>query len=77
MPMGMVLKHNLRRLGLTEETVKTAEIARRVEAKTKRTITRQRISQLVNAIYIEPATIAWLAEGLGVKPEDLTREPRE
>jgi len=76
-PMGAILKANLRRLGLTEEVVKSAEIARRVKQNTKKTITRQRIAALVNAIYIEPETIAWLAEGLGVKPEDLTVAPKD
>lgn len=75
MPMGAVLKANLKRLDLTEEVVKTSEIVKRVESRTGKKITRQRISALINAIYIEPATIAWLAEGLGVKPEELTREP--
>lgn len=76
MPMGQVLKANLRRLQLTEEVVRSAEIIRRIKARTGRDVTRQRIAALVNAIYIEPETIAWLADGLGVTPEDLLREPK-
>jgi hypothetical protein len=73
-PMGPTLKANLIRLGEIGLVVPTTSIAKRIKAAGGRTISRQRITALFNAVHIEDDTIAVIAKGLGVKPEELTRE---
>jgi len=73
-PMGETLEKNLVRLGWASTKVRVSEIAKAVEDRTGKSVTKQRISGLLNAIFIESKTIKWLAEGLGVKPEELTKE---
>jgi hypothetical protein len=73
--MGTILFENLERLGYVDRVARSAEIARLVKEKTGRSITRQRVQQLLNAVKISPETIELLARGLGVKPTDLTKKP--
>jgi transcriptional regulator with XRE-family HTH domain len=72
-PDGTVLKENLIRLGFYDKVIRTTEIAQRVTEKTGKSMSRQRIANLLNAIRISPETIQAIAKGLGVKPEELTR----
>ena len=72
-PIGPLLAHNLFRLGYAEIVVKSTALAELVTKKTGRNMTRQRISALMNAVRVEPETIALLAEAIGVKPGELTR----
>lgn len=72
-PDGTVLKENLYRLGFYEKVIRTTEIAHRVSEKTGKSMSRQRVANLLNAIRISPETIQAIAKGLGVKPEELMR----
>jgi hypothetical protein len=76
-PIGPIVEANLIRLGYAETVVKTTEIAELVSTKTGRPMSRQRVANILNAVRVNPATIDLLAEGLGVKPEELTRKPRK
>jgi hypothetical protein len=72
--MGPIIARNLYRLGYGEMNVKSGEVAAKVSEKTGKPISRQRISQMMNAARIEPDTIEMLAKGLGVKVSELLRE---
>lgn len=72
-PIGPLLAQNLFRLGYADIVVKSTKLSELVSERTGRTMTRQRISALMNAVRVEPETIALLAEGIGVKPAELTR----
>ena len=72
-PMGPILAENLIRLGFADVVVRTTEVARRVSEKTGRSMSRQRVASLLNAVRIEPATIELLERGLGIKPGELTK----
>lgn len=72
-PMGPILEANLVRLGYGQMVVMTTRIAEIVANSTGKPMSRQRISALLNAVRIEPQTIATLAKALGVKPAELTR----
>ena len=71
-PIGPVLAANLMRLGYVETKVKTSEVARLVAEHTGRPMSRQRISELLNAVRIRPETIATIAAALRVKMSELT-----
>lgn len=75
-PIGPILFENLDRLGYVDRVLRSAEIAKIVTERTGRSMTRQRVSQLINAVRVNPETIALLAEGLGVKPSELTKPIR-
>lgn len=75
-PIGPILKANLIRLGFAETTVKVKTVADLIAKKTGRPMSRQRISNLLNAVKVHPKTIETLAKGLGVKTEELTRKPK-
>lgn len=75
-PIGPILAANLARLGYAETVVKTAEIARKVEAHTGKPMSRQRIAAIINAVRVTPETVQTIADALGVKPSELTRRPR-
>lgn len=72
--IGPILKKNLYRLGYGRIEVNAVEVAKLVAAKTGKSLSRQRISAMMNAVHIEPATIDQLAKGLGVKASELTQE---
>lgn len=72
-PIGPVLAANLARLGYTETTIRTSEIARLVRERTGKKMSRQRISAILNAVRVNPGTIETLAMALGVSPNELTR----
>ena len=76
-PIGPILEANLVRLGYAEMVVRSTEVAKKVTERTGKKISRQRISALLNAVNVEPATIELLAEGLGVKPSELVRKPEK
>jgi hypothetical protein len=73
-PMGRLLARNLFRLGKADIVVRSTEIARDVSAATGSPMSRQRISALMNATYIEPETIEMIAKALKVKPAELLKE---
>ncbi len=73
-PVGPLLVRNLHRLGYADIVVRSAEIARLVSEKTGKSISRQRVAQLMNAVRVEPETIELLAKGLGVKASELTKK---
>lgn len=75
-PDGTILAENLVRLGYSEHVIKTTEVARLVTERTDKTMSRQRIASLLNAVRISPETWAALAKGLGVKPEELRKMPK-
>ena len=72
-PDGVILAENLARLGYAEVVVRMTEVARLVTENSGRTMSRQRVSQLLNAVRIQPGTIEVIARGLGVEPAELTR----
>lgn len=73
-PIGPLLVKNLFRLGYADIVVRSAEVSRLVSERTGKSITRQRVSALMNAVRVEPETIELLAKGLGVKPAELLRD---
>ena len=75
-PMGPVLAENLVRLGYADVVVRSAEIARMVSEATGRSMSRQRVSALLNAVRVEPSTIELIAKGLGVDPSELTKRSK-
>jgi transcriptional regulator with XRE-family HTH domain len=70
---GLVLAENLCRLGFCEEVVKTTEIARLVTERTGKTMSRQRIANLLNSVRITQTTLETIAEALGVDVSELRR----
>lgn len=70
--MGPVILANLLRLGFAEVKPQAARIAKLAGSK-GRPITRQRISQIVNAVRVEPETVETIAQAVGVKPAELLR----
>ena len=72
-PIGPLLARNLFRLGFADVVVRSTELAGLVSKKTGRTMTRQRISALMNAVRVEPETVELLAKAVGVKAAELTR----
>jgi hypothetical protein len=72
-PIGPLLAQNLFRLGYADIVVRSTKLAELVSHNTGRTMTRQRISTLMNAVKVEPETIAILAKAIGVKPSELTK----
>jgi hypothetical protein len=75
-PAGTILAENLIRLGYADTVIRATEIANLVTKKTGKNMSRQRVANLLNAINISPETIKMIAEGLGVKPEELTRRTK-
>lgn len=75
-PIGPLLVLNLFRLGFADIVVRSSEIARLVSEKTGKSMTRQRIAAMTNAVRVEPGTIEQLAKGLGVKPSELVRKAK-
>lgn len=73
-PVGPLITKNLIRLGYAETIIRSAEVARLVTEKTGKTMSRQRVSAITNAVRVAPETIAAIAKGLGVKPEELLRD---
>lgn len=75
-PIGPILAANLIRLGYAKVIVQTDKISRLVCEKTGKTMSRQRISAILNAVRVTPSTIKTLADAIGVKPSELTRPPK-
>jgi hypothetical protein len=73
-PVGPLVAECLLRLGYADIVPKASKIAGLVSKKTGKTMTRQRISALMNAVHVEPETIQMLADSLGVEPEDLLED---
>lgn len=73
-PMGPLLARNLYRLGFADVVVRSAEIARRVESKTGKSMSRQRISALMNAVVVDAAMVETIAKSIGVKPSELLKD---
>lgn len=72
--IGPILARNLYRLGHADIVVRASDLSRLVGENTDESLTRQRISQIVNAVRVEPETIALLAKAIGVEPEELIRD---
>jgi hypothetical protein len=72
-PIGPVIAENLWRLGWAVIRPKGAELSKLVAERTGRSMSKQRISAIVNAVHVEPETIATLAQAIGVDPDELTR----
>jgi len=72
-PIGPILAANFARLGYSETVTKTSEVARLVSENSGRKITRQRISNLLNAVRVNQETLDMIAKGLGVNPKELVK----
>lgn len=72
-PIGPMIAENLLRLGYADIVVRSSELAKLVAEKTGRSMSRQRISAIMNAVRVDDQTVATLAEAIGVEPEELTR----
>jgi hypothetical protein len=72
-PLGPLLAANLYRLGYGDVVIRNAEIARLVSEETGQGFSRQRVASILNAVRVEPETIALIARAIGVKPAELTR----
>jgi transcriptional regulator with XRE-family HTH domain len=70
---GSVLAENLCRLGYCEQVVKATEIAKLVTERTGKTMSRQRIANLLNSVRITETTLETIAEALGVDVAELRR----
>lgn len=75
-PMGPIIFENLDRFGFVDRTARTAELARLVQEKTGKPMTRQRVAQILNAVRVSPETVEALAAAIGVKPSELTRKTK-
>ena len=73
-PIGPILARNLERLGYVDKVIRVGEIAEKVRAKSSKGFSRQRMSQILNAVRVENETLELIAKGLGVKVADLTRD---
>lgn len=73
-PIGPTLAKNLLRLGYADIVVRSSELSSLVASKTGTTMSRQRISQIMNAVRVEDETVATLAKAIGVKPSELLKE---
>jgi hypothetical protein len=76
-PVGPLLVENLYRLGYGDIVIRNAEIARLVSEKTGQSFSRQRVASILNAVRVEPETVALLAKAIGVKPQELTRRSKK
>jgi hypothetical protein len=76
-PIGPLLADNLYRLGYGDIVIRSAEVARLITEKTGQNFSRQRVSQLLNAVRVEPETIELLAQAVGVKPHELTKKNKK
>lgn len=74
--IGPQIMLNLLRLGFADIVVRSSELSALVAEKTGKSMSRQRISAMMNAVRVEPETIEALAKGVGVKPSELTRKVR-
>lgn len=72
-PMGRVLLENLQRFGYAELVIRATDLAKLINEKTGKKMSRQRIAALPNAIRINPETFGPIAEALGVDPSELMR----
>ena len=72
-PVGPLMAKHLFRLGYADIVVRSTELSRLVSEKTGRSMTRQRISAMMNAVRVEPETVALIAQAIGVKPGELTK----
>ena len=72
--IGPLLAWNLYRHGHADIVVRASDLSELVREKTGKSMTRQRISALMNAVRVEPETIAILAQAIGVDPVELTRK---
>jgi hypothetical protein len=75
-PMGPIVAENLFRLGYASIVVHSTELSNLVAENTDRTMSRQRIAALMNAVRIEPETLEVLAEAIGVDPCELLKRPK-
>lgn len=73
-PIGPLMLKNLLKVGLAEIVAKSSAISRLVEEKTGKKMSRQRVSALMNAVNVEPETIALIAKAAGMKPSELLRD---
>lgn len=69
--MGAILRENLIRLAYYEDVIKTKEIAKLVTERTGKSMSRQRIANLLNSVHITDATLETIAKALKVEPSDL------
>ena len=76
-PIGPLLANNLYRLGYGDIVIRSAEIARLITERTGQNFSRQRVSQLLNAVRVEPETIELVAKAIGVKAGELTKRSDE
>jgi hypothetical protein len=74
LPMGVILKGNLIRLGHVAVTVPATDIANAISKLTGKSVSRQRISAMLSAPNIEHETLEQLAKAIGVKADELTRD---
>jgi hypothetical protein len=72
---GPVLAANLVRLGYGKPVVRVREVAEIVTTRTGRRLGSQRLAQLINCVTIHPEMIEFIARGLDVDPDELTKPP--
>ena len=75
-PTGDVIAENLARLGYADRVIRLSEIAGLIEEKTGKKMSRQRIANILGSLRVHPETVEMLANGLGVKPEELTKRTK-
>jgi hypothetical protein len=73
--MGRIIAQALWTMGYVNPpkpaTLKVAEAARDIAERTGRNMDRRRLGQIIDAERVEPETLEWLAEGLGLTVAEL------
>ena len=72
-PVGPTLLKNLHRLGYADIVPRSSELSRLVADKCGKSLSRQRISAIVNSVNVEDATIELLAKAIGVDADELLK----
>lgn len=73
-PIGPILERNLHRLGHADIQVRVSKLSDLIKKRTGFTMSRQRLSAIMNAVRVEPETIEVIAKAIGVSPDELTRD---
>jgi hypothetical protein len=75
--MSEILRHNAARLGWTETVIPYSAIAKAIQEKTGKTISRQRVATMFSSHNISDESLELLAKGMGVSVKDLIRPIRK
>lgn len=74
-PVGPIIADNLFRLGFGDRIVRGKDLSELIDKKWrgKRTMSRQRITNILNSVNVSDQTLQTIAEAIGVEPGELLR----